>query len=58
MIELFKNYMIGEDKSFNTINSYIKHIEDYFKWYEQIFDLKFKVLYRENVLDYKSYLLA
>jgi integrase/recombinase XerD len=57
MIESFKNYMIEENKSPNTINSYIRHIEEYFKWFEQSFDLKFRILYRENILDYKSYLL-
>lgn len=57
MIKKFEEYLAKESKSENTINSYMLHINQYLKWYKDSFDLKFKRLYRENILDFKSYLI-
>lgn len=56
MIEKFKNYLIENGKSENTIKSYINHLKGYFKWYEESFGEEPIKLYRQNVLDYKVYL--
>jgi integrase/recombinase XerD len=56
MIEKFKEYLIQDDKSKNTIDSYIRHIQGYFKWFEDSFGEVPGKLYRQNVLEYKSYL--
>lgn len=57
MLENFKFKMEQEGKSKNTIDSYMLHIQKYLKWYEGSFGLEFKKLYRENILDFKSYLI-
>lgn len=57
VIEGFKNYLSDQDKSINTIKSYASHIEEYTRWFLESFGLKFTKLYRENILDFKSYLL-
>lgn len=46
-----------DGKSKNTIKSYILHIEKYFQWYNQSFGEDPEKLFRQNVLEYKSYLL-
>ena len=56
MIEEFKNYMIKEEKSNNTIDNYIRNVNQYIKWFEDSTGQIFKKLYRSNILDYKSYL--
>lgn len=56
MLKSFENYLRSDGKSENTINSYIRHMKLYLKWFEDSFGAEFKKLYRENVLDYKSYL--
>lgn len=53
----FENFMIESGKSKNTIKSYLLHIRDYIRWFEETYDLEFKRLYRENILEYKNYLL-
>ena len=52
----FKNYLLGENKSANTIENYIRNIQNFKKWYYETTRGEFKKLYRPNVLDYKSYL--
>lgn len=56
MIEEYKNYLKINGASQATIKSYILKIEEYMKWYRGSFNLEFRRLYRENVLDYLSYL--
>lgn len=56
MLEIFKDYLIQEGKSSNTIDSYILHMQGYMKWYEESFGGTCDKLYRMNVLDYVSYL--
>lgn len=57
LINEFKIYMANEGKSENTIKSYILHIKGYIKWFKDTYGSDFKKLYRENVLEYKSYLM-
>lgn len=56
MIERFKNYLAEDGKSQNTIKSYINHIGGYFTWYRESFGEDPVKLYRQNILDYKSYM--
>ncbi len=57
MLEIFKNKMEQEGKSENTIQSYLLHVKKYIKWYEGSFGMEFKKLFRENILDFKSYII-
>lgn len=55
-MEKFKNYLSEQNKSTNTIDNYIRNIESFKKWYKDTTNEEFKILYRPNILDYKSYL--
>lgn len=55
-MEDFKNYLIEQNKSINTIDNYIRNIENFKKWYKETTNEEFTILYRPNILDYKSYL--
>lgn len=57
LLTKFKNYLSKEGKSNNTISAYRHHIENFLKWFGDSFGTDFIRLYRENILDYKSYLL-
>src|SRR5690554_1192305 len=56
LLEVFKDYLTLQGKSENTINSYYLHIKGYYQWYLESFGRECLVLYRENILDYISYL--
>jgi len=56
LVEEFKDYLEQQGKSKNTINSYILHIKGYYNWYSESFGSECSSLYRENILDYISYL--
>lgn len=53
----FKEWLIQKGKSENTIKTYLIHLKGYKKWFQENFKTKPKKLYRENILDYISYLL-
>ena len=55
-MEEFKNYLLEEEKSDNTIENYIRNVNQYMKWFKDTTGQEFKKLYRSNILDYKSYL--
>lgn len=57
ILDDFKNYMIKNQKSQNTIKNYMLHIKEYMIWFQDTYGKVFKNLYRENILDYKSYLV-
>lgn len=57
ILDDFKNYMIKNQKSQNTIKNYMLHIKEYMIWFQDTYGKGFKNLYRENILDYKSYLV-
>lgn len=56
-IQKFERYLINEGKSKNTISTYSLTIREYLSWFYETYGVEFTKLYRENVLDYKSYLL-
>jgi integrase/recombinase XerD len=56
LLEEFREYLTLQGKSKNTINSYYLHIKGYCQWYLESFGRECSVLYRENILDYTSYL--
>lgn len=55
-MEEFKNYLLEQNKSQNTIGNYIRNINSFKKWYKETTGEELKKLYRPNILDYKSYL--
>ena len=53
----FENKMHLEGKSEKTIKIYVASVKEFFRWFNDSFgDVEFKKLYRENILEYKSYL--
>lgn len=56
-LDKFKSYLQKEGKSENTIKSYIINIGEYVKWFNDSYGLEVIKLHRENVLEYKSYLM-
>ncbi|UJF35763.1 tyrosine-type recombinase/integrase [Paenibacillus hexagrammi] len=55
-VDAFFTYLKANGKSQNTIKGYVLDINQYFKWFEESFGQECAVLYRQNVLDYVSYL--
>lgn len=55
-MEEFKNYLLEQNKSNNTIDNYIRNIQNFKKWHRETTGEELKILYRPNVLEYKSYL--
>ena len=55
-MEEFKNYLLEQNKSQNTIGNYIRNVNSFKKWYKETTGEELKKLYRPNILDYKSYL--
>ncbi|MCY9732166.1 tyrosine-type recombinase/integrase [Paenibacillus alvei] len=55
-IDAFSAYLKAKGKSQNTIKGYVLNINQYFKWFEKSFGQECVALYRQNVLDYMSYL--
>lgn len=55
-MEKFKNYLLEQNKSQNTIDNYIRNVNSFKRWYRETTGEELKKLYRPNVLDYKSYL--
>lgn len=57
LISEFKRKMYLEGKSKRTIEVYGNSVREFFKWFNDSYgDVEFKKLYRENILEYKSYL--
>ena len=55
-MEDFKNFLILQGKSDNTVESYVRNVNQYKKWFTDSTGQEFTILYRANILDYKSYL--
>jgi len=55
-IDAFSTYLKANGKSQTTIKGYILDLNQYFKWFEESFGQECAALYRQNVLDYVSYL--
>lgn len=56
MLEVFKDYIIKEGKSNNTVKTYVRHIQGYINWFKYTTGEGINKLYRTNILEYKSYL--
>lgn len=57
MINEFKRKMYLDGKSERTMGSYVNSVKEFFKWfYDSFGNVEYKKLYRENILEYKSYL--
>lgn len=57
LIKEFKRKMYLEGKSERTVEVYSNSVKEYFRWfYESYGNVEYKKLYRENILEYKSYL--
>jgi integrase/recombinase XerD len=56
ILDRFKIYLEEQDKSDNTISSYLKNAEMYLQWFYESKDISFSKLHRENVREYISYL--
>ena len=56
-LEEFKEFLLKDGKSDNTIKSYIINITGYVKWFSESFELELSKLHRDNVIEYKSYLI-
>lgn len=53
----FKEWLIQESKSENTIKTYLIHLKGYKKWFQESYNSEINKLYRENILDYISYMI-
>ena len=53
----FKEWLIQENKSENTIKTYLIHLNGYKKWFQESYNSEINRLYRENILDYISYMI-
>lgn len=56
LIKQFKEKMYLDGKSKRTIEVYGNSIKEYFRWFMDSYNMECKKLYRENILEYKSYL--
>ncbi|WP_010648715.1 tyrosine-type recombinase/integrase [Oceanobacillus massiliensis] len=54
--EDFTFYLKQERKSENTIKGYLLNVQQYIKWFEASYGLECNSLYRQNVLEYISFL--
>lgn len=57
LLDEFSAFLDVSGKSGNTIKTYVLNIQQYFRWFSDTYGMDCKRLYRENVLDYKAYLL-
>ncbi|MBQ4523763.1 MAG: tyrosine-type recombinase/integrase [Lachnospiraceae bacterium] len=55
-LEKFEKELIEEGIAAGTINTYLCHIKEYFDWLLGSGEVEFKHLYRQNILEYISYL--
>lgn len=55
-INSFTQKLAENGLSENTIKSYTLSLKNYLEWFNQTYHVEFKQLYRENILEYKSYL--
>lgn len=55
-LETFENKMIEEGIADGTIKMYLCHMKEYFEWLLGSGEVEYKHLYRQNILEYISYL--
>lgn len=57
LTEEFKRKMYLDGKSARTVEVYCNSVKEFFRWFfESYGNIEFRKLYRENILEYKSYL--
>ena len=57
LVDGFKRKMYLDGKSERTIEVYANSVKEFFRWFNDSYgDVAFRKLYRENILEYKSYL--
>ena len=57
LVEEFKRKMFLDGKSSRTVEVYANSVKEFMRWFKDSYgDVEFKKLYRENILEYKSYL--
>lgn len=56
MMNRFKEYLIKDGKSANTINSYLHHLQGFPNWYKESYWTNVEKLHRVIVLDFISFL--
>lgn len=54
--DAFSAYLQTGGKSQNTLRGYVLDVNQYRRWFEESFGQECRALYRQNVLDYMSYL--
>lgn len=57
LIEQFSVYLTQSGKSENTIQTYALNVKQYLRWFADTYGMECRRLHRENILDYKAYLL-
>jgi integrase/recombinase XerD len=56
MMNRFKQYLLEDGKSENTIKGYVQSVNGFLKWFDESKDVEFNKLHRENVKEYVSFL--
>lgn len=56
LIEEFSAFL-AQGKSENTVKTYTLNVQQYFRWFSDTYGMNCQRLYRENILDYKTYLM-
>ena len=57
LVDGFKRKMYLEGKPERTIEVYANSVKEFLRWFHDSYgDIEFRKLYRENILEYKSYL--
>ena len=56
MIEKFSAFLYEQQRSQNTVNTYVKAAEQYMKWYGETFSVPLLQILKSNVAEYVSYL--
>lgn len=52
----YRNFLKKQGKADNTIQTYSRHVMEYFQWYRDTFGKEAVQFYRANILDFRSYL--
>lgn len=55
-LEFFYQKLTEDGMAKNTIESYMQSLKKYLDWFDETYHIEFNHLYRENILEYKSYL--
>lgn len=56
LLKGFEDYLEQQGKAEETCKTYLGHVKNYMRWYQDSFGSEMDRLYRINILDYRSYL--